>query len=289
MINDKSNTTSDDKTTQTCSLCKKEYDSFEKLELHYASHLTTKLPVPNVKCSICGKCVPPKLLKKHMYHHTDDMPFPCTLCDKKFKTRMQLTAHTNLHNQHSTHVCDICGNTFKRQIYLNVHKQKVHPVLDSKIETLECYVCQQQYKSLLSLRTHINVHFVPKNHLCTQCGQRFRRIGSLQKHLLRADHGGEENRKFQCEFCQKKFPDRTRYITHRYVHTNERPFKCTYEGCDKAYRDTQSLKDHYRRHIGEFPHHCKLCDYKTTQSKHLKRHELVHMGIPTRMYGKKLV
>lgn len=272
----KSNTATDG----LCLFCKKKFQSYDKLVLHYASHTRNyKLPLPNINCSVCGKACRIINFKKHMYQHTDETPFACTFCEKSFKTKFQWTAHMKIHRRHKTTVCDICGNTFKSQLYLQCHKDRAHPVLDPKIQALECYLCKQQYKSVSSLKQHIYMHWLPRNHLCTQCGLCFQRAGALKKHLMREDHNGIDNRKFECVICSKKFCDKTMFDTHQYkFHRKERPYKCTFVNCDKSYLYSQSLKEHQRLHTGERPYPCNLCDYKGMTSCHLRRHMCVHTG-----------
>lgn len=267
-----------DKDWQTnCTVCSRDFESPQDLVNHYVVH-TSRTSLPKVICSICGKLAAIGYLQKHMFQHVDEREYPCTCCEKRFRSNFHLRAHLKIHREHKTVNCDECGATFKRKVCLDVHKEKKHPVLDPKIQTLECYLCKQQYKSLSTLKTHIYWHMVPKNHLCTQCGERFRRIDALRKHLLRVDHNGADNRKFQCEVCDRKFVDITQYKNHQVVHTKERPYACTYENCGKTYSTSKSLREHYRIHTGERPYHCKFCPYECINSTYLKRHMLVHTG-----------
>lgn len=267
-----------DNTKTNCSFCDRTFKTHHELILHYSIHTLSKVELPKINCSICSKPTSIRYLKKHMYQHVDERTFPCTYCDKKFKSNYHLKAHVKIHKEHMTHVCDICGNEFLRRIYLENHKRRAHVVLDEKIRALECYLCKQQYKSMATLKTHIYWHSLPKNHLCTQCGERFRVISLLKRHLMRADHNGESSKKFQCQICASKFYDITQFKNHQVVHTKERPYLCTYPNCDKTYSTSKSLREHRRIHTGERPYHCNFCEYKCINSTYLKRHMLVHTG-----------
>lgn len=257
-----------------CYFCKKSYESHDNLVLHYACHINEQKSLPRVTCKTCGKVSAIGSLRKHMIQHVNNVLFQlgCDQCDKKFKTYAQLNRHKKIHEEYQKLVCDICGKEFLRRLYLEVHKKRVHPQIDSGIKELECFICKKRLKSMPTLKVHIYWHSLPKNHLCTQCGERFRVESLLKRHLMRADHMGENSKKFQCDICGIKFYDKTQYVKHQIVHTDERPYECPYENCDKRYRTKPSLKAHICTHTGERPYECQLCGYKFTTNKSMRRH-----------------
>lgn len=79
--------------------------------------------------------------------------------------------------------------------------------------------------------------------------------------------------------CNKKFNRPARLVAHMRSHNNERPYKCTHEGCDKAYSDNKYLKSHIiSAHTKEAKFICSTCGKGFATGQRLNRHGLVHQG-----------
>lgn len=263
-----------------CQICRRKFDCHDRLVQHYAAHSNETAHLPKLTCTICKKLVAVRYLKRHVSMHNDISTYPCTHCERILNSKHQLKIHMRIHKEHKPNLmCETCGKQFQRQIYLETHKSKLHPILDEKIKSLECFVCKQNFISLTSLKHHLYKHDARasvKNHLCPQCGAGFRANNLLQRHLMRADHDGVANRKFECPICNRKLYDLSQYKNHQLIHSNEKPHKCTYPNCTKAYRIAQKLKQHFRVHTGEKPYKCKLCSYESSHSEYLRRHMRTH-------------
>ena len=47
-------------------------------------------------------------------------------------------------------------------------------------------------------------------------------------------------------------------VVHMRRHTGEKPHRCTFENCTKAYSRLENLKTHLRSHTGEKPYSCEF-------------------------------
>lgn len=81
----------------------------------------------------------------------------------------------------------------------------------------------------------------------------------------------------------------------RQTHEGEKPLKCPWKDCEKAYGTNHFLNSHYRTHTGERPYCCTVCGKSfTTKSKlnlHAKRHSAPSEKCPycERLFQKKSV
>ncbi len=95
------------------------------------------------------------------------------------------------------------------------------------------------------------------------------------KHRTPAD---EEEPKFPCSICKKRFSSQVRVLRHRRTtHTTERRFKCNI--CGKPFKKQIHLRNHFRTHTGERPFQCSVCGKTFSSLANLSRHGLTHTGV----------
>lgn len=62
------------------------------------------------------------------------------------------------------------------------------------------------------------------------------------------------------------------------MHSGERPYSCSWEGCGYAASQKGHLQSHMLKHTGQRPFKCTIgdCDFACTRSWHLARHTRKH-------------
>jgi len=72
-----------------------------------------------------------------------------------------------------------------------------------------------------------------------------------------SQHAKKIGNSYECPECKRLIKhERKKLILHILTHTGERPFPCTYPGCDKSFAQKTNLIMHIRTHTGERSYSC---------------------------------
>lgn len=66
----------------------------------------------------------------------NEKPFSCNLCNKSYKRKHALVAHTVVHTNERPYSCDVCSKSFARRRYLALHN-----LTHTKEKSYHCDVC----------------------------------------------------------------------------------------------------------------------------------------------------
>lgn len=248
-------------------------------------------------CPVCARTFDSiKTLNRHVQCHTEDRPFHCIHCKKRFKHMHGLKRHQIYAICHKKIArfswkreqraaseaaaaatgdlqqalkipvwCSVCGKHFEYPSALKEHQEDVCKVELS--EVMRCHDCGKEFKSMTLLKVHQRIH---DPLYCKECGKILANEPAFERHKLM-------HRPMQCTMCDKSFTLLRRLREHyEKQHDFSGPYPCAQ--CSKTFMQLSYLAIHQRIHKGEFPYMCHLCPEKFRSSNCLNVHLRKHTG-----------
>ncbi|NWW78815.1 GLIS3 protein, partial [Climacteris rufus] len=123
-------------------------------------------------------------------------------------------------------------------------------------------------------------------HSCrwVDCRKLYDQREELVRHIEKMHIDQKKGEDFTCFWagCPRRYkPFNARYklLIHMRVHSGEKPNKCTFEGCKKAFSRLENLKIHLRSHTGEKPYLCQHpgCQKAFSNSSDRAKHQRTHL------------
>ncbi|XP_061587031.1 zinc finger protein GLIS1 [Cololabis saira] len=106
----------------------------------------------------------------------------------------------------------------------------------------------------------------------------------LVRHIEKVHIDQRKGEEFACFWSgcvrrHKPFNARYKLLIHMRVHSGEKPNKCMFEGCSKAFSRLENLKIHLRSHTGEKPYICQHpgCLKAFSNSSDRAKHQRTHL------------
>ncbi|XP_051632109.1 zinc finger protein 135-like, partial [Manacus candei] len=195
-------------------------------------------------CELCGKTFSSdSSLRRHLQGHRSGppgaAPFSCYRCRSPFWCGGALRDHLGGPPcRRRPHKCRSCPKRFASSRALREHRRR-HRERDGDGTGpgFGCGECGKRLSSRSSLETHRRIHTGERPYPCPDCGRGFMGSKSLSKHR-KSRHGGG----FVCGECGKSLSSGPALVTHRRIHTGERPFACP--DCGRGFMATKSLAKH---------------------------------------------
>ncbi|KAM4604609.1 zinc finger protein GLIS1 [Polymixia lowei] len=116
------------------------------------------------------------------------------------------------------------------------------------------------------------------------CSATYGQQEELVRHIEKAHIDQRKGEEFACFWAgcvrrHKPFNARYKLLIHMRVHSGEKPNKCMFEGCSKAFSRLENLKIHLRSHTGEKPYICQHpgCLKAFSNSSDRAKHQRTHL------------
>lgn len=249
----------------------------------------------------------------HTRVHTGEKPFECDICNQRYSTKSNLTAHRKKHNaqaafQRKEQKCPFCNKLHASKKTLAKHVKRFHPdnvqeffaARKKKSEAWRCDVCNKTFTRRPHLEEHMILHTQDKPFKCSYCeehfksrfarlkhqekfhlgpfpcdicGRQFNDTGNLKRHI-ECTHGGK--RKWTCFICGKSVRERTTLKEHLRIHSGEKPHLCSI--CGQSFRHGSSYRLHLRVHHDDKRYECEECGKTFIRHDHLAKHRKTHSG-----------
>ncbi|ODM91010.1 putative zinc finger protein [Orchesella cincta] len=190
-----------------CDVCGKGFNS----RGHYIYHLRVHAGFRPFRCELCNKdFLRTGDLKRHVtltHGDIESYTFKCQLCPKTFSTNQGLKAHLICHSNERPFVCGQCNKRFKTRGSLQRHLNKRGE------RKFKCNECDKGFTTKNNLKTHMVVHCIDRPYACNQCQLTFKHKKDLARHGT--IHKDERN--YKCEMCGREFLRKDNFKRHQVI------------------------------------------------------------------------
>ncbi|KAJ6633116.1 Transcription factor grauzone [Pseudolycoriella hygida] len=213
-------------------------------------------------------------LKKKNEKIREFFDLSCEICSETFETFGKVIKHyRTAHNVAGYVLC--CGRKFHGfGRALNHISHHLNP------DAYRCDICDKRFPCKNSLQRHMKDHIPPDSpliHKCEICKNRIYKTAACLTQHMRLKHSPDEDKKFHCDQCSKKFLSQPLLNYHiRTDHNMEFAQVC--EICAGVYKDKNTLRVHMKCHSTVTPEkvQCNICGTWLKHEQGLRNHLRLH-------------
>uniref|UniRef100_A0A3Q4AWB2 C2H2-type domain-containing protein n=1 Tax=Mola mola TaxID=94237 RepID=A0A3Q4AWB2_MOLML len=240
---------------------------------------STSETLENKNCTLCGKYFARHVdMERHMKSHSDDRPYKCSFCEKKFKNPYVLKRHQK----------EICkSRELKKPKRMETPRSTPQPSSEGLTEGKVCPICSRILPYSADIAKHLRSHTEERPFICITCEKGFKYKDTLKKHQiihteespsLPVKKGFKKGLKV-CPVCARAFDSVKTLNRHIQCHTEDRPYHCIH--CKKRFKHMHGLKRHQiyaicHKKIGQplkIPAWCSNCGKHFEYPSALKEHQ----------------
>ena len=262
-------------------------EAAKKLNVRSVKSLNKNLLKTRIPCTFIG-CeryfLDNRLFEIHLKSHTGEQIVEELVCDHEgcnFRTpkKNRLTKHKWTHITDKQFQCSICEKRFPSDSYRRGHIRRVH---ETSVTQLVCGIdgCEKTCKNELAMKGHrYRCHLYEQKYVCDLPGCLFKTSSktALEYHLK--SHSDERPYKCSVDGCDKAFKILSQMEQHvKQVHFTGSRIKCSHEGCQQYFKSKRDIKMHANKvHSTDcLPCLWPGCDYTARYERQLKDHSVVH-------------
>ena len=210
--------------------------------------------------------------------------FKCEFCKFQTGSERQLHAHGNTHSVGvSAFTCpqDAC---YYRTMEIGKLKEHVKRHNPNRTKEIQCPFCPKLFYTKRIMLSHLRTHTNERELQCEICQYRaqsrtFFNIHRKKQHALQPlDIPVSQAELRKCEICGFESWNLTNFRRHLMTHRDEKPFRCSFPGCNFTTKRTDALKMHERGHDPDKALRCEHsgCTFMTGNKWILKCHLETH-------------
>ncbi|ETN62592.1 hypothetical protein AND_005708 [Anopheles darlingi] len=175
-------------------------------------------------------------LNQHMRtsHGQESGTIKCKLCSKKFRTRVKLIEHKEMHQNPDRFRCTVCQEVHQN---LEEHMQNKH-----QDWAFSCEECGKRFPFKSRLTAHMGKVHQKKDIICEECNKPFTKL-TIEKHK-RAVHGAI----LMCENCPKTFKTRASLERHMEGHNGAGDQLLQQQQQEQHQQQQQQQHQHQQQH-----------------------------------------
>ncbi|OON22870.1 zinc finger, C2H2 type [Opisthorchis viverrini] len=185
-----------------------------------------------------------------------------------------------------------CMRTLEQYIRFNPTKDNQKPESPPTIcRWAKCFKdCKEQKSLVLHIeQTHIAPYIMNKEYRChwEGCRRQMKPFNARYKLLVHMRiHNGERPSKCPYAGCIKAFSRLENLKIHMRSHTGDKPFVCHLENCNKAFSNSSDRAKHQRTHVHTKPYACQVpgCTKRYTDPSSLRKHSKCHWNRMEALY-----